>query len=105
LDRSAVVTQDAHSPESVPHADGTSLLGFGTWQNDDPDQCAASVRTALETGYRHIDTAQIYRNEGAVGDGIAAADVAREDVFLATNMSIDERERQVDPGFAPSARD
>jgi diketogulonate reductase-like aldo/keto reductase len=66
------------------------LLGFGTWENDDPDQCAASVRTALETGYRHIDTAQIYRNETAVGEGIAAADVPREDVFLATKVWIDD---------------
>jgi len=44
------------------------------------------VRTALETGYRHIDTAQAYGNEEAVGDGIAAADVDREDVFLATKL-------------------
>jgi len=77
-------------PESVPRADGMPLLGFGTWENDDPDQCAASVRTALETGYRHIDTAQIYRNEAAVGEGIAAADVPREDVFLATKVWIDD---------------
>ncbi|MEF8812207.1 MAG: aldo/keto reductase [Halovenus sp.] len=62
------------------------MLGFGTWENDVHDQCVESVRTALETGYRHIDTAQIYRNEEAVGDGIAAADVAREDIFLATKV-------------------
>ena len=65
-------------------------LGLGTWQNDDADQCAESVRTALEMGYRHVDTAQIYGNEDAVGDGIAAADVDREDVFLATKVWIDE---------------
>jgi diketogulonate reductase-like aldo/keto reductase len=65
------------------------MLGLGTWQNDDGDQCAESVRTALEAGYRHIDTAQAYRNEDAVGEGIAAADVPREDVFLATKVWID----------------
>jgi diketogulonate reductase-like aldo/keto reductase len=65
------------------------MLGLGTWQNEDADQCAASVRTALETGYRHIDTAQAYRNEDAVGEGIAAADVPREEVFLATKVWID----------------
>ena len=64
-------------------------LGFGTYQNDDPEQCAESVRTALDAGYRHVDTAQSYGNEAAVGDGIAAADVDRDDVFLATKVWID----------------
>ncbi|WP_092693509.1 aldo/keto reductase [Halorientalis regularis] len=66
------------------------MLGLGTWQNDDADQCAESVRTALETGYRHIDTAQAYGNEDAVGRGIAEADVDREDVFLATKVWISQ---------------
>ena len=74
------------TPESVPQAGGMQLLGLGTWENDDHDQCVESVRTALEMGYRHIDTAQAYRNEGAVGEGIAAAAVDREDVFLATKV-------------------
>ncbi|SFS12084.1 2,5-diketo-D-gluconate reductase B [Halomicrobium zhouii] len=64
-------------------------LGLGTWQNDDPDQCAASVRTALELGYRNIDTAQGYDNEEDVGRGIAEADVPREEVFLATKVDTD----------------
>ena len=74
----------------APRRDGMPTFGLGTWQNDDPDACAESVRTALETGYRHIDTAQIYHNEAAVGRGIAAADVDREDVFLATKVWIDK---------------
>jgi len=74
----------------VPRASGMPMLGLGTWQNENPEQCAESVRTALEMGYRHIDTAQIYGNEDAVGDGIAAADVDREDIFLATKLWIDE---------------
>ncbi|ELY49798.1 aldo/keto reductase [Natronorubrum bangense JCM 10635] len=68
------------------------MLGLGTWQNEDPEQCAESVRTALETGYRHIDTAQIYENEAAVGEGIARADVDREEVFLATKIWISNLE-------------
>jgi len=64
------------------------MLGLGTWENDDHDQCVETVRTALEMGYRHIDTAQAYRNEAAVGEGIAAADVDREDLFLATKVWI-----------------
>jgi 2,5-diketo-D-gluconate reductase B len=61
-------------------------LGLGTWQNRETEQCAESVRTALETGYRHIDTAQAYENEAAVGRGIAEASVPREEVFLATKV-------------------
>jgi len=77
-------------------------LGFGTYENDDPEQCAESVRTALDAGYRHVDTAQSYGNESAVGDGIAASDVDSEgrspsssrtqsgdgdDVFVATKLA------------------
>jgi diketogulonate reductase-like aldo/keto reductase len=76
------------TPEAVLTTDGMPMLGLGTWENEDPDQCAESVRTALEMGYRHIDTAQAYGNEDAVGDGIAAADVARENIFLATKVWI-----------------
>jgi 2,5-diketo-D-gluconate reductase B len=64
-------------------------IGLGTWDNTDPDQCAESVRTALEMGYRHVDTAEAYDNETAVGEGIAIADVPRQDVFLATKVNPD----------------
>ncbi|GAA0224518.1 aldo/keto reductase [Halobacterium noricense] len=60
--------------------------GLGTSGNEDPEQCAKTVRTALELGYRHVDTAQMYGNEESVGAGIARADVPREDVFLATKV-------------------
>ncbi|SIR88185.1 aldo/keto reductase [Natronorubrum thiooxidans] len=87
-------TEDATAvtPETCPTADDMPMLGLGTWQNEDPEQCAESVRTALETGYRHIDTAQIYDNEAAVGEGIARADVDREEVFLATKIWISNLE-------------
>jgi diketogulonate reductase-like aldo/keto reductase len=74
----------------VPTNGGMPVLGLGTWENDDPAQCAESVTAALETGYTHVDTAQIYGNEAAVGDGIADADVDRDDVFLATKVWIDK---------------
>ncbi|KDE60181.1 aldehyde oxidoreductase [Halostagnicola sp. A56] len=77
---------DKIAPGTCPTASGMPMLGLGTWQNTDPEQCTESVRTALETGYRHIDTAQMYGNESAVGDGIARADVDREDIFLATKL-------------------
>ena len=63
-------------------------LGLGTWQNTDPETCKNSVRQALDMGYRHIDTAQAYKNEKHVGDGIKASDVDREDVFLASKVWI-----------------
>ncbi|MDF9747008.1 aldo/keto reductase [Natrinema salsiterrestre] len=85
---------EAIAPETCPTANGMPMLGLGTWQNDDPEQCAESVQTALETGYRHIDTAQAYDNEEAVGEGIAAADVDREDVFLATKIWISNLARE-----------
>ena len=70
----------------APLAGGMPMLGLGTYRNDDPAQCAESVRTALEMGYRHVDTARMYGNEAAVGEGIAAADVDAEDVFVATKV-------------------
>lgn len=76
-------------PPSVPvlDAQGATIptLGLGTWQNTG-EQCARSVETALELGYRHLDTAQAYGNEQQVGRGLAAADVDREDVFLTTKV-------------------
>ncbi len=77
---------DEIDPDFCPTDDSMPMLGLGTWENTDAEQCAESVRFALETGYRHIDTAQIYNNEEAVGEGIARADVDREDVFLATKI-------------------
>ena len=79
--------------DSVARANGMPVLGLGTWKNEDPAACAESVRTALEMGYRHVDTAQIYGNEAAVGEGIAAADVDREEVFLATKVWISNLSR------------
>ncbi len=61
-------------------------IGLGTWQNTDPETCSESVRTALEMGYRHVDTAQYYGNEEAVGAGIQAADVPREEVFVGSKV-------------------
>ena len=64
-------------------------FGIGTWQNTDPAACSNAVEQALEMGYRHVDTAQAYDNEAHVGEGIATADVDREDIFLATKVWID----------------
>ena len=68
--------------------------GLGTSGNEEPEQCAATVSTALELGYRHVDTAQMYDNEAYVGDGIADSDVPRRDVFLATKVLPDNLARE-----------
>jgi 2,5-diketo-D-gluconate reductase A len=71
--------------------DGLSipLLGFGTWELE-PGDARRMVAEALRIGYRHIDTAWIYKNEAAVGDGIRdaieAGHVTREDVWLTTKI-------------------
>ena len=60
-------------------------LGFGTWLIKGT-QCIKAVQTALEIGYRHIDTAQIYGNEVEVGQAITISSVTREKIFLVTKV-------------------
>ncbi|WP_405774248.1 aldo/keto reductase [Streptomyces sp. NBC_01538] len=60
-------------------------LGFGVWQVPD-DEAERAVATALETGYRSIDTAAIYGNEEGTGKAIAVSGVAREDLFVTTKL-------------------
>ncbi|MCU4924568.1 aldo/keto reductase [Halobacteria archaeon AArc-dxtr1] len=62
------------------------VLGFGTARMTG-EECRRAVEAALEVGYRHIDTAQMYDNEAAVGDAIAASDVDREDVWVTTKVN------------------
>ena len=59
------------------------LLGFGTWQLKG-EAATTAVTAALEAGYRHLDTATVYGNEGEVGRGLRDSGVPREDVFLTT---------------------
>lgn len=60
-------------------------IGLGTFRFDD-SQAAEAVRTALEIGYRHIDTAQMYDNERGVGQGIRAANIPRDEIFVTTKV-------------------
>src|SRR5215218_3312873 len=68
--------------------DGTTIpqLGFGTFQVD-PDQTQRVVEQALEVGYRHIDTAQMYRNEEGVGRAIAASGIPRDELYVTTKLN------------------
>ncbi|MFD4763000.1 aldo/keto reductase [Streptomyces sp. NPDC058439] len=60
-------------------------LGFGVWQVPD-DEAAKAVATAIESGYRSIDTAAIYKNEAGTGRAVAASGVAREELFVTTKL-------------------
>ncbi|XVQ16226.1 aldo/keto reductase [Spirillospora sp. CA-255316] len=60
-------------------------LGFGVWQVGDAE-AESAVRTALETGYRSVDTAQIYGNEAGTGRGLRASGVPREELFVTTKL-------------------
>src|SRR5688500_13687212 len=60
-------------------------LGFGVWQVED-DEATPAVATALETGYRSIDTARAYNNEAGVGRALAETDVPRDEVFVTTKL-------------------
>lgn len=60
-------------------------IGIGTYDVE-PADCETAVTTALELGYRHVDTAEMYGTEEAVGQAINQASIAREDVFIATKI-------------------
>lgn len=67
--------------------DGRAIpqVGLGVWQTPN-DTAVQVVKTALDAGYRHIDTAAAYRNEKGVGEGIKASGLNREDVFVTTKL-------------------
>jgi len=68
--------------------DGRTIpqLGFGVYQID-PGETAAAVTTALEAGYRHIDTAQMYGNERGVGEAVRASGLGRDEVFITSKLN------------------
>jgi 2,5-diketo-D-gluconate reductase A len=90
------ITVDGHA---IP------LLGFGTW-NLTPEVARTMVAEALRIGYRHIDTAWIYHNEAAVGDGIrdaiAAGHVTRDEIWLTTKIWVAHFDRE---GLLKQARE
>ena len=74
--------------ESYTLSNGVEIpkLGLGTWFISNQDVVQA-VKDAADIGYRHIDTAQAYRNESGVGDGIRACGVKREEMFVTTKLA------------------
>jgi len=74
-------------PTPVIAANGARIpvFGLGTW-NLRGRTCARIVEQALQLGYRHLDTAEMYDNEREVGEGLRASGVARDDVFVTTKV-------------------
>lgn len=62
------------------------ILGFGVFQVTDLEECEQSILSAIETGYRLIDTAASYGNEQAVGKAIKKSGIAREELFITTKL-------------------
>ncbi|MCS6622627.1 aldo/keto reductase [Roseibacterium beibuensis] len=92
-------------PTITVDGNAVPLLGFGTW-NLTPEDARRMVAEALRIGYRHIDTAWIYHNEAAVGDGIRdaveAGHVRRDDIWLTTKIWVAHFDRD---GLLKQARE
>jgi len=76
----SVPTIDLNNGVSIPQ------LGFGVFQID-PDETKDATLQALEVGYRHIDTAQMYGNEKGVGEAIAESGIARDEIFVTSKLN------------------
>ena len=69
------------------------ILGFGTWQLKG-EECRRAVATALEVGYRHIDTAEVYENHSEVGKAIRQSRIKREELFVTSKVWRDDLRRE-----------
>lgn len=74
----------------LPNGNKIPQLALGTWMIDD-DKVADAVKSAIDIGYRHIDTAQAYGNERGVGDGIRQSGIARKEIFLTTKIAAEHK--------------
>ncbi|RHX79516.1 aldo/keto reductase [Leptospira yasudae] len=74
--------------QSVTLNNGVSMpiLGLGVWKTKSGKECREAVLTALEAGYRHIDTAKIYGNEEDVGKAIRESGIPRKEIFITTKL-------------------
>jgi len=89
-------TPDGQLSLTLNTGDHIPQLGLGVFKVDD-DVCEQIVLDALEVGYRHIDTAMIYRNEAAVGRAIAKSGIARDELFVTTKLWNSDQGTQATP--------
>jgi 2,5-diketo-D-gluconate reductase A len=82
------MTSDMSTIPDIKLNDGTTIpqLGFGVFQVE-PEETQRVVEQALEVGYRHIDTAQMYRNEAGVGRALAASGIPRDELYVTTKLN------------------
>ena len=73
-------------------------MGYGTWRTPDGIDTVKAVREALDCGYRHIDTAQLYGNEESVGKGIRESGLNRSELFVTTKL------KNTDQGYDSTLR-
>lgn len=78
--------------ETVKLLNGVDIpvLALGTWLIDD-DKAVDAVREAVKIGYRHVDTAQAYRNEHGVGEGIRTCGIDRKDIFITSKVAAEHK--------------
>ena len=88
------VTTDSPEARTLALSDGNQipLLGLGVWQIRNGPSTVNAVRWALELGYRHIDTAQLYGNEESVGRGLRESGIPRDQVFITTKFDPSRRD-------------
>lgn len=67
------------------------IVGYGVWLTQDGKEATDAVRTAIEVGYRAIDTAEVYFNEASVGEGIRQSGIDRKDLFITTKVHNDSQ--------------
>ena len=80
-----MATEARHPTASLRRGGAVPLVGLGTWEMTG-SRCYRAVRHALDVGYRHIDTAKMYRNERDVGRAVRDSGLPREDVFVTTKL-------------------
>ena len=93
-----------HVPD-IALNDGNTIpqIGLGVWQAENGAQTQEAVEAALKAGYRHIDTAAVYKNEDSVGAAITASGVPREELFITTKLwNSDQGEGNVRPALEKS---
>lgn len=94
----------------VPHIklnDGLSIpqIGLGLWKVKDPSEFRKAFSEAIQAGYRHFDSAQVYGNEDLLGDAWVASDINREEFFLTTKIAIENfRGKRIATSFDESLR-
>ena len=79
--------------DSFVLANGVKIpcVGFGTWKTPDGEVAVSAVKEALRVGYRHIDTAAAYKNEGSVGKAIKESGIPREEIFVTSKLANPEQ--------------